>query len=209
MLSKEFVAIFLLVIISSVGALTPEAQSNPEQQTNEVVSAISLLFEETLNNLYQTLVVVPKEETGLMFDSEEGEEEEGSEGSEGSEGEEGEEGEEGSEGSEGSKGNKPKPKPNHKPTPKPKPHHKSNETNEKFTKCFQLIQESVENKGTPAVPKKCAKVYASYKFCIEDIGKYSGSHRPPGTAPSLKHDEKVKRMDCYKMELAMGWVTKE
>ena len=83
MQTKQFLAIFLLVIISSVGALTPETKLNPEQQKNQVVSAISLLFEETLNNLYQTLVAVPKEESGLMFDSEEGEE--------GFEGEEGEE----------------------------------------------------------------------------------------------------------------------
>ena len=75
MQTKQFVAIFLLVIVSSMGSLTSKDQSNHEQQNNKVVSAVSLLFEETLNNINKTLVDVPKEESGLIF-STEGKEEE-------------------------------------------------------------------------------------------------------------------------------------
>ena len=59
MQTRPFTALFLLVIISFVGASIPETKSN------------SVLFEETLTNLNKNFVVVPKEETGLIFDSEE------------------------------------------------------------------------------------------------------------------------------------------
>ena len=73
MQAKQFFALFLLVIIS-VDAMTPEAQSNTiaqKFQGNQVAGSDSSLIKETLNNIQKGLVALPKE-AGLMFDSEEG-----------------------------------------------------------------------------------------------------------------------------------------
>ena len=58
------------MVIISVNAIIPEAQSNTNaQQKNikQIADSIAILFVETLNNIQKGLVALPKEETDLEF----------------------------------------------------------------------------------------------------------------------------------------------
>ena len=79
MQAKQFFALFLLVIVS-VDAMIPEAQSNgfaTNFQSKQVAGADSETFTESLNNIQKGLAALPIQEIGLLFagDEEKAEEE--------------------------------------------------------------------------------------------------------------------------------------
>ena len=71
MQAKQFFALFLLVIVS-VDAMIPEAQSNTiatKSQSKQVGGAASSSIRQTLNKIQKGLVTLPKQEIGLLFES--------------------------------------------------------------------------------------------------------------------------------------------